>query len=103
MHRRLIQCYAEGRPGQWEAVCLDFDIAVQGSSYDEVYRSLNQAVGMYLQSVLAMPAPERDRFLARRAPLSMRLKYLWAVFRSSLLGRQDNGKERHEFMMPCAA
>ena len=35
--RKLLRCYAERHHGQWEAFCLDFDIAVQGSSFEEVY------------------------------------------------------------------
>ena len=33
---RLLRCYAEGRIGKGEAVCLDLDIAVQGRSADVV-------------------------------------------------------------------
>jgi hypothetical protein len=27
---RELNCIAHGRPGSWEAICLDFDLAVQG-------------------------------------------------------------------------
>ena len=27
---RILHCYASGRDGEWEGICLDLDIAVQG-------------------------------------------------------------------------
>ena len=33
---KSLRCYAEGRDGSWEAICLDLDIAVQGGSFEGV-------------------------------------------------------------------
>jgi len=64
-----LRCYAEGRPGEWEAFCLDFDLAVQGESLPEVIESLDTAISLYLERVGELPAAEKSRFLRRRAPL----------------------------------
>ncbi|WP_256445687.1 hypothetical protein [Skermanella sp. TT6] len=42
--RRAFACIAEGRDGEWEAFCLDLDLAVAGTSFEEVYRDLNKAI-----------------------------------------------------------
>ena len=35
MMKRLL-CFAEGKEGDWEGICVDLDIAVQGASFNEV-------------------------------------------------------------------
>ena len=65
---RMLKCYAEGRPGSWESICLDFDIAAQGDSFEDVFRSLSKAIELYLETVRELPEEERRRFLGRRAP-----------------------------------
>jgi hypothetical protein len=71
----ILRCYAEGSKGHWEAICLDFDIAVQGSSFDEVYKDLNAMIKDYVSTVAGYPAADRRRLLQRKAPISLRLKY----------------------------
>ena len=97
-----LTCYAEGRENRWEAVCLDFDIAVQASSFEEVYESLNTAIGEYVSYVMTLPEEEQKTFLYRRAPLSLRFKFLWYALRAVLLDRRGNDKHRAEFMLPCS-
>ncbi len=55
MRPRIIKCYAEGRPGKWEAFCLDFDLVVQGSSFQDVYEKLDEQVALYLDGVKDLP------------------------------------------------
>ncbi len=102
---RLLCCYAEDRSGKWEAVCLDLDIAVQGGSFEEVYADLHKAIGEYVDYVMALPEEERQQLLLRRAPFSLRFRFLWYAILISLFdrGRGGNNKERAEFMMPAVA
>lgn len=58
-------CCAEGKDGRWQALCLDLDIAVQGSSFDEVVHSLNDAMALYLETVADLPAEDRERLRHR--------------------------------------
>jgi predicted RNase H-like HicB family nuclease len=96
-----IVCIATGRANQWEAFCLDFDIAVQGRSFEEVRRSLSDAIEMYLEVALAEPEPHRSRLLARKAPFLVRLMWAWRVFWSTLsvrATRRDSNPATVEFI-----
>lgn len=72
---KKIRCYAEGRDGQWQAFCLNFDLAVQGTSLDDVRHDLEAAISMYLDYVSDLPIEEQAQFLRRRAPLGHWLKF----------------------------
>jgi predicted RNase H-like HicB family nuclease len=99
---RTLHCYAEGRNGDWEAICLDLDIAVQGRSFEEVFSSLQEAISLYLESVADLPPEERRDLLHRPASFSVRFKFLTHVLRG-LLPDSDGDRQRHQFTMPFAA
>jgi len=99
----LIRCYAEGSARGWEAVCLDLDIAVQGTSFEEVYRLLGEAIDQYVEYANDLPEAERTRMLSRKAPLTDRLRFLWHVARTTLKGDGSGDKQRHEFTKPLMA
>lgn len=102
MPRKLLHCYAEGREGDWEAICLDYDIAVQGSSFEEVAQSLREAVTLFLEAAADLPEKDRRAVLRHRAPISVRLKFLLGAARDFVLPRYDD-MEHHQFTMPLAA
>lgn len=97
--QNVIICYAEGDKDRWEAFCLNFDLAVQGQSFQEVFGKLESAVEIFLEGVNDLPAADRKRLLNRRAPLSVWLgplvRLLWSGFT-----RHDN-RLRHEFTLPA--
>jgi predicted RNase H-like HicB family nuclease len=99
---RTLRCYAEGKEGDWEAICLDLDIAVQGRSFEEVFGSLQQAISLYLETVADLPADQQPALLRRQVPFTIRLKFLAhaarGLFSSSLGDRQH-----HQFTVPLAA
>jgi predicted RNase H-like HicB family nuclease len=99
---RSLRCYAEGRDGDWEAICLDLDIAVQGGSFEEVFRSLQQAISLYLESVNDLPPDERRDLLHRPAPFPIRFKFLAHALRG-LFAASDGDRQLHQFTMPLAA
>lgn len=103
--RKVVRCYAEGRGDRWEALCLDFDLAVQGRSFEEVYASLREAILIYLETVADLPnGADQRRLLNRSAPLSVRFKFFLVVLKALFNGDGDsNHKERAEFIMPCPA
>jgi hypothetical protein len=97
-----LRCFAEGQKDRWEAICLEFDIAVQGRSLEEVFHSLNAAIDMYVESVMALPEAERAEFLNRRAPLALRLRFLEHVVGAILFGQNPkNGTTWADFLIPC--
>ena len=71
---RKLTCYAWGKPGDWEALCVDYDLAAQGASFEEVRRELSDAVDTYLDYVSDLPESEQRAFLNRKTPLSLRLR-----------------------------
>ena len=89
---RSLRCMAEGRNGEWWGVCLDLDIAVQGKSFADVRRGLEDAIAMYLERVAELPPDEQQQFLNRRAPWHLRTKF---ALRSMLrkLGKNDEHRE----------
>ena len=67
-------CYAWGRKGEWDALCVDFDLAAHGKSFEEVRSEIQDAIETYVSYVAELPEPERTRLINRKAPLVMRLK-----------------------------
>jgi len=82
---RKLTCYAWGRPVDWEAICVDYDIPAQGASLEEVRSELADAVGTYLEYVADLPESERREFLNRKAPFGLRLRLSLASKASPVL------------------
>ena len=92
---------ASGHGPRWEAFCLDFDLAVQDQSLEEVRLLLRDAIEMYVQTAEAEPEPNRSRLLARKAPFLVRLMWAWRAFWSTLLiraTRRDGNPATVEFI-----
>jgi hypothetical protein len=99
--QKVIFCYAEGCEGSWEAFCLDFDLAVQGQSFESVRLKLDDAIHVYLASIATLPQDDRRRLLNRRAPLSLWLTPFLHLLRAAFTRRDD--RLRHEFTLPSPA
>ncbi len=96
--RRVLFCYASGREGAWEAICLNLDIAVQGASFEEASALLQEAIALYLQTVSELPEAERKALLSRPAPFWTRLGFAVEAFWSTLRAKAD-GERKHQFTM----
>ena len=68
------KCYVWGSGSDWEAICTDLDIAVQGSSFNITKNLLDEAIDGFLHEVMKLPQNEQKIFLKRRAPLLLRIK-----------------------------
>ena len=82
---RNLWCVARGRNHEWEAFCLDFDLAVQGRSFEEVISLLKEAIQLYVQTAMHEAEPARSALLSRAAPFGIKLAWrlriaLWALF-----------------------
>ena len=105
---RKLTCYAWGKPGDWEALCIDYDLAAQGDSFEEVRSELADAVETYLDYVSDLPEKERRVFLNRKSPLPLRLKLLLAsraspMFSALRLSSDDKGVARARFVVTPTA
>ena len=94
-------CFARGRPGAWEAICVDLDIAVQAETQKEAFLLLETSILEYLSSLADESPEDRARLLKRRTPLYIRiglaLGFMWHTLRSR------KGDYRATFDLPCPA
>ncbi|TRX00911.1 type II toxin-antitoxin system HicB family antitoxin [Candidatus Methylobacter oryzae] len=70
----IVKCYAKQEEGEWVAVCLDFCLATQGSSLDEVKRKLEEQIAFYVDEAL-QDQEYGNQLLARRAPITQWFEY----------------------------
>jgi hypothetical protein len=99
-------CFANGRPGEWEAICLDYDIAVQGTSFDEVEKLLEVSIDDYVESARQEQPAVRDKLLRRAAPAHVWFRYFLGFFWHNLVRRRrrnDGDRLEHSFQMSCPA
>ncbi len=99
--RDELLCVFRGADTEWEAICLDFDIAVHGESLSQVRDLLIHAVDSYIVDASQEVEPNKSRLLSRRVPLHVRL--LWAVefLIHSVTNRRPETEGR--FVLPCHA
>lgn len=90
-----LRCYAEGNASGWEAICVDLDIAVHGSSFYEVYESLGKAISMYIEGLEGLSEADKHRLIRRKAPFSVRFKHMLSHIVFLILPRGD--RDRHDF------
>lgn len=102
MSRDTMMVYAHGQGDEWEAICTDLDIAVQGRSLDEVKQSLLEAIALYVEHAHDEAPEVTERLLNRRAPLSVRVS-LAAQFLLHLLRRRRPREQLAVYDMPCHA
>ena len=100
---KQLLCYAEGRGDQWEAICVDLDLAVQGHSFLEVQDSLNEAIAGYFEAVAEEDDAVRQQLLNRRAPLLIRMRYAWRWLLASVLHRGPDDRSLAGYQTACPA
>ena len=70
--------YREG--DVWQAYCIDFNLAAQADTAEEVRSIMLEMVKTYVDDALeGQDKAHADVFLNRKAPLSIRLKYYWVL------------------------
>ena len=103
MEKRMLWGYAHGRSGAWEAICVDFGISVQGSSFDEVRHQLDEAVASYVEDAMKERPEDARRLLNRSAPIWVQLRFA-AVFIAHISSRKRQQREfKAGFDIPCPA
>ena len=77
----MLRCYAEKlSDGQWQAFCLDFSLAAQGDSFNEVRRKLIEQTNEYVFDAMAGKDKEfAFSLLRRRAPMKYWLRFYYLV------------------------
>lgn len=103
--KRSFHCYAYGRPGDFEAICVDLDIAVQGKSMADVRRLLDEAITSYVEDATAESPDQARQLLSRRSPWHVRAKLALMLFFFKLRSHFDghDGRATTDFNVPCPA
>lgn len=101
MNKRGFLCFYEGQGDQWEAISVDFDIAVAARSFEEAKAALKSAILTYIEDAEALEPKARDRLLNRRMPLHVQA--LWRL--KILLHKLRPGRKGADgrFELPCPA
>ncbi|MDP1593941.1 MAG: hypothetical protein Q8L80_06845 [Gallionella sp.] len=74
--RLILRCYAEQKGNQWQAFCLEFDLAVQGESFREVKSKIEEQIHEYAYDALAGEDRQySEQLLSRRAPIYHYIKF----------------------------
>ena len=84
-----------------EAFSLDFDIAVQGRSFEEVSELLAEAIQAYVESAMEEPEPIRQALLERSAPFRTRLMWAFRVALWALLRKKRTEESTFGFPVSC--
>jgi len=92
--------FVERNGSNWEAVCLDFDLAVQGRSYDEAIAKLRDQVLLFLDGLDDLPPADQERLLRRRVPLHLQLRWLTTAAWSLLRRRPGAGPDEYLVKLP---
>lgn len=105
-HKRKVRCFAEKRGSQWQAFCIELNLAVQADSLEEVVKKLHAMIRSYIQLATEQNDPTHQRdMLYRPAPLSIQLRYWYVrtvVSMANLFAKNHNSAEvkrhgRHAF------
>ena len=70
----IIRCYAEKQGDLWVAVCIDYSLAAQAETLDEVRTKLRAQIHDHLAEAFSNPK-YAEQLLTRRAPISHFIKY----------------------------
>lgn len=103
MANRTYLCFYEGAGSDWEAISVDFDIAVCGSSLDEVKTSLRSAIHTYIEEANKENKTVRDRLLRRRMPILVYFGWHLKIIWQNLRPKKQNSLSDGKFDVPCQA
>lgn len=74
----VLRCYAERKGDQWQAFCLDLNLAAHGDTFQDVKSRLDEMIWSFVyDATVGEDAQYADQLLPRRAPLSYWLTYYW--------------------------
>ena len=96
----LLRFYAERKNSQWQAFCIDLDLAAQGDSLQEVQKKIVHMALSYVVEAFGKDREHADVLLARKSPLRYRLKYHWLRFQDNRILRAAKNRCAFERPLP---
>lgn len=103
MREKIFRCYAYGSNDQWQAICVDLDIAVQGRSFRDVLDHMGEAISTYIDDLANEDPVAAERLLSRRAPWYVRAKLALSSAIHILRMDRDDDQMTANFDVPCHA
>lgn len=86
----LLRFYAERKGSQWQAFCIDLDLAAQGDSLQEVQKKIVLMAVSYVVDAFGQDREHADVLLSRKAPLRNRLRYQWLHLQNRVVRAAKN-------------
>lgn len=81
----VLRCYAEQSEGQWQAICIDLNLAAQADTLAQVKDKLRAQIVDYIVDAVSGPDQEyAQELLTRKAPLALRMKYHFCNIKSHM-------------------
>lgn len=81
----ILKCYAEKEETCWVALCLNFNLAVQGDSFEEVKTKLESMIVDYVYDALeGEDKAYASQLLTRKASYLFWIKYYWIKIKVAL-------------------
>ena len=74
--RLILRCYGYQKNNRWIGICLNFNLAVEAESPEELRQKMHEVIESYIETVL--DTEDKDSIpalLSRRAPL-----YDWIIY-----------------------
>lgn len=94
-------CVIHGHGTEWQGICLDLDIAIDGRSFVEVKGLLDEAISTYVEDALKEAEPARSALLNRRAPFHVRAYWAIQMALAALRGRKRDDDLPVGYPVPC--
>jgi hypothetical protein len=79
-----IRCIVKNEGGSYVAMSLDFGLAVQGDSIDDVKIKLLQQVEEYINEANREDVAYKEQLFSRKGPVGWFIRYYFAYFMSKL-------------------
>ena len=99
--RSSIVCFARGHDTDWQALYLDFDIAVEGVSFAGVQGKIETAIKDYVDAAKQESPADCKMLLTRRAPWGVTISWfaraVWYALRHRLSGPGNSGEAIAQF------
>ncbi len=90
-----LKCYAEYKENVWSAICLDFNLAAQGDTFEETKQKLESMIFDYLHDIFEGEDKNfAGQLLNRKAPLEFWLRYYLLDLKLKLWHSANNMRGR---------
>ncbi|WP_395117760.1 hypothetical protein ACFCQI_14280 [Rhodanobacter sp. FW102-FHT14D06] len=90
-----VRFFAEKVGSQWQAFCIDMNLAVQADTLQDAQKKIIAMVKSYVELAKEQNDPRHQRdMLFRPAPLSIQLRY-WYVWLRCNLARNNHHNHHH--------